>query len=118
MKKLIFTIIFVFSITNDVFACSPPPPGAGIHRLNNISPKIVSSSNGRFFLKLMPGKWVSKKRTFSGIQIREAYGIVFEVRKDGQFQQIWSFKNWDENNLVFLNLATRYFIYPMMAAYL
>ena len=91
MKAPILLLIALL-LSEAGLACSPVLPN--VDMLNGERSTMVASPNGRFFLKLMPSRWKKDPLNKSQrIMTRCSLAIAFEVLADGQFKQLWSFRD-------------------------
>ncbi|MEZ5537716.1 MAG: hypothetical protein R3F02_19110 [Thiolinea sp.] len=91
--KLLATLLGLSIIYSETTLACTPPARPDVNALNNAPAKMILSGNGKYLLKLIPGKWALEKGRI--VKKREAYGLAFELLKNGQLKQIWSYKNWD-----------------------
>lgn len=92
------------------FACSPArraPPT--VESLNSEKPRVITSTNGLYLLKLMPSQWALKNGVI--IKVREAYALAFKVTASGQFQQIWGYKNWEKKGTLAFSGGLELYLY-------
>ncbi|PID47083.1 MAG: hypothetical protein CSB47_01130 [Proteobacteria bacterium] len=56
---------------------------------------MMLSNNGRYLVKIIPGRWVQEKRRIT--LKRSPYLLAFKILKNGQLEQVWSMKSESEH---------------------
>lgn len=93
MRSYSLVILLAFGLNTSALACSYPP--MNFERLNSQKPIVITSTNKQSFMSLMPARWAQEQGNF--VKKRDAYALAYQINENGQFKQLWGYKNWDSN---------------------
>ena len=93
MRPYALVILLAFGLNTSASACSYAR--MSIEGLNRQKPIVITSTNKQSFMSLIPARWAQEQGNF--VKKRAAYALAYQINENGQFKQLWGYKNWDSN---------------------